>query len=164
MAPHCRYFASRGMVCFTGSYRLYNEEAGIEIPQSAADAISALRWVKANSTAFGIDSARVVAGGGSAGGHLMACAALISALDELDGDITISPVPNALVLFNPAMILTQNAELSQDFNEGMKGLEVRMGNDPKAVSPFSFIDNAINAWAIRLASGKCSSIPKGLSE
>jgi acetyl esterase/lipase len=47
----------------------------------------------------------VIASGGSAGGHLAACTALLDRFDAAD-DPKISCTPNALVLFNPALNLT----------------------------------------------------------
>ena len=50
-----------------------------------------------------IDSAKIVASGGSAGGHLAACTALIDDVNEESDNVSISTMPFALVLFNPVV-------------------------------------------------------------
>jgi len=52
---------------------------------------------------MGIDTSRIIASGGSAGGHLAACTALIDEINEETDDLSVSPVPFALVLFNPVV-------------------------------------------------------------
>ena len=49
------------------------------------------------------DLARIAVIGFSAGGHLAACTAVVTAYDAESDDKNISAKPNALVLFNPAM-------------------------------------------------------------
>jgi len=44
-----------------------------------------------------------VASGGSAGGHLAACTAVISNVNEATDDLSVSSVPMALVLYNPVV-------------------------------------------------------------
>jgi len=55
---------------------------------------------------LGVDSNRIIAAGGSAGGHVAACTATISAMDEEGEDLSVSAVPNALILFNPVLDTT----------------------------------------------------------
>ena len=70
-----------------------------------ADAKSAIRYVRQNAARLGVDPNRLAAGGGSAGGHLAACTGVIQGFDEAGEDTSISSVPNALALFNPAVAL-----------------------------------------------------------
>jgi acetyl esterase/lipase len=79
-----------------------------------ADAKSALRWVRAHSAELGIESNRIVAAGGSAGGHIALSAAVFDAYDEPDEDKTISSKPNALVLFNPVVDTTHGTGSAPD--------------------------------------------------
>ena len=65
------------------------------------DGKSAVRWIRANATRLGIDPDRIVAGGGSAGGHVAAATGTVDGLDEPGEDTSVSAKPNALVLFNP---------------------------------------------------------------
>ena len=60
-----------------------------------------MRWVKAHAAELGIDPDRIVAGGGSAGGHIAAAMALVRAFDEEGEDTSVSCIPKALLLFNP---------------------------------------------------------------
>jgi acetyl esterase/lipase len=130
----CRYLASRGMVALTADYRVQSRH-GVKVPQCIADAKSAVRWVRANAKRLGIDPNRIAAGGGSAGGHLAAATGLIQGFDEPKEDQTVNSVPNALVLFNPAVGLAP-FEGSQPFDpERNAGIRQRLGDDPEAVSP-----------------------------
>lgn len=100
--PQAEYFASRGLIAICADYRIANIHK--TTPDKAVeDAKSAIRWVRGHSTELGIDPDKVVAAGGSAGGHLAACTALVSAYDAESDDKSISAKPNAMVLFNPAM-------------------------------------------------------------
>jgi len=101
---HCQYLASRGMVAMIAEYRVLNRH-GVKAVMCFRDAKSAIRWVRQNAERLGIDPDRLAAGGGSAGGHLAGALGTIHEFDEEDEDISISSVPNALLLFNPALVL-----------------------------------------------------------
>jgi acetyl esterase/lipase len=64
--------AARGYVIASLNYRLSSEAS---FPAAIQDVKAALRWLRANATRFGIDKARALTWGGSAGGHLAALAA-----------------------------------------------------------------------------------------
>ena len=100
--PHAKYFAQRGMVCFLADYRVEKRQQTTPF-EALKDAESAIRFVRAQAREYGIDTARIVAAGGSAGGHLAAATALISDYNASNDDLSISCVPNALVLFNPVI-------------------------------------------------------------
>jgi len=97
--PHCRYLAERGMVAMSAEYRVKNTHKTTPF-DCVIDGKSAVRWVRSNASRLKIDLKRVAAGGGSAGGHVAAATATVPGLDE-NANSTVSPVPNALVLFNP---------------------------------------------------------------
>lgn len=111
---HCKYLAARGMVAITAEYRVKSRH-NVSPLECIADAKSALRWVRQNATKLGVDPNRIAAGGGSAGGHLAAAAATVQGFQEKADDLSISPVPNALVLFNPALDVTS---LPADYDFG----------------------------------------------
>lgn len=67
VAPLASQFAVNGFVAVTVEYRLVREAAW---PAQQADVVSAIEWVAANADRLGIDAARIVVGGSSAGGHL----------------------------------------------------------------------------------------------
>lgn len=73
---HARYFADRGIVCFLADYRV-NTLHGSTPFAALKDAKSAIRFVRKHADTFSIDPARVIASGGSPGGHLAAAAALV---------------------------------------------------------------------------------------
>ena len=100
--PQARYFAERGMICFRADYRVKSRQ-GITPFESLKDAKSAMRYVREHAGALHVDPDRIVASGGSAGGHLAAATALITGYNEGGDNLSVSPVPNALVLFNPVM-------------------------------------------------------------
>lgn len=98
----CEYLASRGIVAATADYRVKNRHQ-VTPDKCVEDAKSAVRWMKGHAGELGIDPERVMAGGGSAGGHLAAAVAFCPGLDGPDDDLTISVRPAALVLFNPVL-------------------------------------------------------------
>jgi acetyl esterase len=130
---HCRHFASRGMVAITVDYRVASRHQ-VKPTACVADGKSALRWVRANAARLGIDPQRIAAAGGSAGGHVAAAVATLPDFDEPGDDRAISCVPNALVLFNPALVLAEmeGVEL-QGF--GTRVPPERLGTEPHKLSP-----------------------------
>ncbi|MCX7014487.1 MAG: alpha/beta hydrolase [Candidatus Sumerlaeota bacterium] len=96
------YFAKRGLVCARPDYRLRTKD-NVTVAQCVEDAFSAMRWVRKNAGMLGIDPDRIVAAGGSAGGHLSACLEFTEGLPAGDDDTSISPHPNAMVLYNPVL-------------------------------------------------------------
>lgn len=65
--PLAQRLASKGFSCFTVEYRLSTEAL---YPAAVVDLKAAIRWVRANSGRFNVDSTRIVALGFSAGGEL----------------------------------------------------------------------------------------------
>lgn len=96
------YLASRGMVAFCPDYRTKSRHSTTPF-ESVKDAKSAIRYLKIHGDDLGIDINKIVASGGSAGGHLAACAAVIDNINETTDDLSVSSVPNMLVLFNPVV-------------------------------------------------------------
>ncbi len=96
--PHCDYLAGRGMVAISAEYRVKNKHKTTPF-ECVADGKSAVRFVRMNAGRMGIDSGKVAAGGGSAGGHVAAAVATVPGFEE-EGQ-SVSAVPDALVLFNP---------------------------------------------------------------
>jgi acetyl esterase/lipase len=99
---HCKDLAKRGMVAITVEYRVSSRHP-VKVEDCVEDAKSAMRWVRAHAAELGVDPDRIASGGGSAGGHLAACTALIDDLNAESDDLEVSAKPNAMVLFNPAM-------------------------------------------------------------
>lgn len=100
----CRHLAARGMVAMTADYRVGSRNR-VKAAQCVADAKSCVRWIRGNAQRLGVDPRRIAAGGGSAGGHLAAATATLPGLDDPADNQAVSCVPDALVLFNPALML-----------------------------------------------------------
>ncbi len=103
------YFASRGLVCATAEYRMLTKEESAALPAGESrkrvcitDAKSAIRWFKKNAGELGIDPARIITGGGSAGGHISALATLNPGLNDPSDPEGIDTSVVAYLWFNPA--------------------------------------------------------------
>lgn len=129
----CRELAKRGMVAITADYRVRSRH-GVMPTQCLEDARSAIRWVRANAQSLGVDPRRIAAGGGSAGGHLAACSAFIDSFDDPKDDKSVSAAPNALVLFNPALVLAPFEGVDAK-SLNARDLEKRLGTKPERISP-----------------------------
>lgn len=136
--PHCQHLAERGMVAITADYRVASRHQA-KVVDCVADAKSAIRFVRKDAARLGIDPNRIAAGGGSAGGHLAACTAVLQGFDESTEDRSISSVPNALALFNPALVLGANTATDDAAKGKAASLTERTGVDPQAVSPYHHV-------------------------
>ncbi len=96
--PHCQHLSKKGLIAISAEYRT-KKSHGVEPMQCVVDGKAAIRWVRANANVLGIDPKKVVAAGGSAGGHVAACTGTVSGFES--GDLKLSSVPVALILFNP---------------------------------------------------------------
>lgn len=90
-----------------------------------------MRFIKSNADKFNVDTSKIVASGGSVGGHLAAATALIKGYNEKTDDLSVGCIPKALVLFNPVI----------DNGPGGYGYE-RIGNEYKNFSPLHNIQKA----------------------
>ena len=95
-----RYLTSRGLITFLADYRVKNRQ-GVAPNACVEDGKSAIRWVRENADRLGIDPEKIIAGGGSAGGHVAAAAGICEGFENEAEDLSISSKPNALLLFNP---------------------------------------------------------------
>lgn len=98
-----KHYASQGMVAVAAQYRVANDK--VTPLDSMADARDAIRWVRVNAAALGIDSSRIAAHGYSSGAHL----ALTAATTVENGSVSASP--NALILFSPPVDVEKNQKL-----------------------------------------------------
>ncbi|MFI3282558.1 MAG: GDSL-type esterase/lipase family protein [Rikenellaceae bacterium] len=99
------YFASLGMVGISVDYRLIGTDNTTPF-ESVMDAKSAVRWVRKNRKMLGIDPNKIVTSGGSAGGHIALCTAIIEGVED-DKNLKIFSAPNAMILFNPVLNTTE---------------------------------------------------------
>jgi acetyl esterase/lipase len=106
LLPQAEYFASRGLVAAVADYRIFTKHHTTP-DKSVEDAKCAMRWVRSHAGELGIDANKIIAGGGSAGGHLAAATAMVDGFDATGEDLSVSCRPCALVLFNPVWNLTR---------------------------------------------------------
>jgi acetyl esterase/lipase len=122
--PQAKHLAGRGMVAVRADYRVRLRH-GVGPEKCVEDAKSAVRWLRANTAGLGIDPDRIVAAGGSAGGHIAACTALADGLEADGEDHAVPSRPNALVLFNPVLKF-QGTKLLMDRLGGDEALGERL--------------------------------------
>ena len=96
------YFAERGLVAARADYRVKRRD-GVTPEKCVEDARSAVRWLRKNAGRLGIDPDRLIASGGSAGGHLAACTMIAESVEADGDDLSISTIAQAMVLFNPVL-------------------------------------------------------------
>lgn len=94
------YFSDLGMLAICADYRTKRSH-GTTPYEAVSDAKSAMAWVRENADKLGVDPQKVIAAGGSAGGHLAACAGMYNTGDSINA------VPNAMVLYNPVLDTTE---------------------------------------------------------
>ena len=138
---HSKYLASRGMVAMVADYRVASRNQNTA-NECVKDAKAAVRWIRQNALKLGIDANRVAAGGGSAGGHLAAAIATLPEHDDSAANFYISPVPNALALFNPAVMLAP-APGFEAFEARRKELTERMGAPMESMSPYHHVTDGL---------------------
>lgn len=127
--PQAKHFAQRGMVAIVADYRVAQRHNTTPFA-AMADAKSAIRWVRLHAQQLGVDPTKVVAAGGSSGGHIAASAAVLAGYDENNENALISSEPNALVLFNPAL---DTSKVQDRF--GARALEGSVSHQLKKAPP-----------------------------
>jgi acetyl esterase len=130
-----QHLADRGMVAIVADYRVKSRN-GVPVVKCVQDAKSAMRWVRKNAEDLGIDPNRIAAGGGSAGGHLAASTAMLPLHDASGDDLSVSCQPNALVLFNPVLVLWHVEGKDFGREEKLRHMPKRLGADPESMSPY----------------------------
>jgi acetyl esterase/lipase len=107
-AREAEFFSKRGVVVGLADYRVRKRQ-GVTPDKCAEDARSAVRWARANCKTLGIDPNRVIAGGGSAGGHIAACMAIPDGPNSGTDDLRVSCIPNGLLLYYPVASLVDGS-------------------------------------------------------
>jgi len=122
--PQAEHFKNRGLICILAEYRVLGKHKTSPFI-ALSDAKSAMRFIRAHACQFKIDPYKIIASGGSAGGHLAAALASIKGFDDTQDDMGISTMPVALILYNPVL----------DNGPGGYGYE-RIKDKYKEFSPF----------------------------
>lgn len=99
-------FADLGFVAMSAEYRVINKHKTTPF-ECVKDGKSAVRWIRQHAAKLGVDPDRIVSAGGSAGGHVAACTGVIPGHDEEGEDLSISSLPNAMILYNPVIDTTE---------------------------------------------------------
>ena len=158
----CHYFSTRGLVAATVTYKLAskagakNNGKGTESRKRVCitDAKSAIRWCKRNAEKLGIDPLKIVAGGGSAGGHISLLATTNPGLNDPRDTKKYDTTVAAYLLFNPALGVADAKDSEVDFLQHLKD------DLPPAIVFFGSKDKWLkNGW--KAASAKMSSLNIG---
>lgn len=119
----CKYLAGRGLVAASVNYRMIPKKDRGALPPDESykrvcitDAKSAIRWMKQHAGELGIDPKRIIAGGGSAGGHIAVLATTNPDLDDPADPKEFDTGVAAYLLFNPAFQPTDNTDAEVDFS------------------------------------------------
>lgn len=135
--PQARHLSQRGMVAIIADYRVFSRY-GTSAFDSMADAKSAMRWVRTHAAELKVDPKRLVAAGGSAGGHIALSTAVFDTFDESSEDRKISSKPNALLLFNPEVDTTDSPS-----HQTFPDLRARFGNRALEGSPIHHLSKSL---------------------
>ena len=101
-----RFLADHGMVAMSAEYRVKSRNNTSPL-EAVKDAKSAVRWIRQHAKELGVNPDKIVASGGSSGGHIACCTGVIDGFDEAGEDLSVSSVPNAMILFNPVLDTTE---------------------------------------------------------
>lgn len=123
-----KWAASKGLVGIIPDYRTRNRFQTTP-EDSISDGRAAVRWVQEHAAELGVDPAKLIATGGSAGGHVASWTAITAAGPAAD-DPAPAIAPAALILFNPVT----------DTKDGGYGGPKRFGNNPARALAASVLD------------------------
>jgi acetyl esterase/lipase len=101
MIQNAQWWREQGIIGIVADYRVKSRHGTTPL-ECVKDAKSAMRFVRKNAAQLGVDPNRIIAGGGSVGGHI-AAATFLPGNDEPGEDLSVSTRPNALELHNPAI-------------------------------------------------------------
>ncbi len=111
---HAKAMNDQGMLAISADYRVKSRHKTTPF-ECVKDGKSAIRWVREHAAELGVDPNRIVASGGSAGGHVAACTALIEGVEEVGEKTSVSSIPNAMILFNPVLDTTDKGYGAKNF-------------------------------------------------
>ena len=134
-----RALADLGMVAMSAEYRVTSRDQS-KVIDCIADAQDAVAYVRSHAAELKIDPERIAVGGGSAGGHLAAAVATLNYRGTQPGRSKADYRPNALVLFNPALVLAPVDSLESTARKQIAGLEARIGDKPESASPYHHLN------------------------
>ncbi|MCA9060425.1 MAG: alpha/beta hydrolase, partial [Planctomycetaceae bacterium] len=135
-----RYLRSRGVTAFLCDYRVASRH-DVKAVDCVEDAKSAIRWVRQHAERLHLNPNQICAAGGSAGGHTACATGLLPEFDASDEDLSISSVPNAMALYNPAVMLAPLADVDVPDTESTRfeELKPRLGVESERISPIHHV-------------------------
>ena len=150
LAPMAVRLAARGIASATVTYRLADEA---RYPAAIHDVKAALRWVRANAAAYGIDPQRIAVAGASAGGQIASLAGVTDGLAQFDPDAdgTVSSAAQAIINIDGLSDFTSEAARLHEDDPAKKPsaagfwLGGRYGEQParwRAASPLYYVGRA----------------------
>lgn len=99
---YAQHYAKKGLITVLADYRIGSVH-GTTPFESLKDAKSAVRYLKQHAKELQIDTTRLIASGGSAGGHLAAACFTNETINEDTDPLEFTSKPKVLVLFNPVV-------------------------------------------------------------
>jgi len=151
------HLALRGLVTVLVDYRVKCRN-GTTLIDATTDAKSAMRWVRGHAHELGIDTSRIAAVGSSAGGQMAAATALVTEFDD-PTDPQVDPKPNALILYNPGLLMASPQAIAALTNSQGKAVADRA----RDFSPFDNLDKGLPPTIIFQGTAD-KLIPAGLAE
>lgn len=100
--PQAEHFRNRGLICILAEYRVLGKHKTSPF-DALSDAKSAMRYLRIHARKLHINPNKIIAAGGSAGGHLAAALAACPGFDTPGENAKISTKPSALLLYNPVL-------------------------------------------------------------
>lgn len=144
-------FVQRGYAAASLNYRLSNQAV---FPAQIIDCKAALRWLRAHAGEYGLDPARFVVGGHSAGGHLAALVGATGNIHQFDqgANLSRSSSVQAVLWFAGvsdliARTLVPGYEGEQDPHSGesllVGGPVLQMTRAANAASPITYVNRRL---------------------
>jgi len=139
-----------GFALASVDYRLSPEA---QFPAQVHDIKSAIRFLQANADKYGIDAGKIIVAGSSAGGHLAALVGVSNGVQELEGNVGVSPDRPARIRATVSFFGAANLEsiLGQSSEHGLSvrvpALKLLLGDTPdkkpgpaRLASPVAHVD------------------------
>lgn len=130
--PNPAWFRDHGIIGIEADYRVKSRHGTTPL-ECIEDAKSAIRYVREHAKELGINPDKIIAAGGSAGGHIATCTFLDGG-DAPGEDLSVSTKPNALVLHNPVLGVGFGQDFFKAHPEFSPILHVKKGWPPTILS------------------------------
>lgn len=135
--PYANSLVEHGYIGISVEYRLVKQGQKTTVFDCVKDTRAAIRYIRANAKKLGIDPKRIAVGGGSAGAHLAAGAALFDEYDHDGQDLSVSCRPDAIVLLFGVLDISPKGYGNKLIGEKWKSIcpyqQIREGMPPTLV-------------------------------